>query len=210
MRVMLFLGGLLALGFFFGGQAHAAEPVVPKLPGVSDAQPVRQVRELAAPVTDTVEQVASPVRKLAAKVGTALPVRQTKPPVLVPVTPEPQQASPKQSGPQHIGTASKPRVPAAEHAAPRTAAAHRVAYRQTQAAAPPHQGQVRPPVRQQPVDPCGVDGKWSAEGHTPRTGEPHAVPAAGSTRFVLARGAGRPATDEPVRDRPHDILEFPG
>lgn len=214
--MVLFLGGLLALGFFFGGQAHAAEPKVPALPeaGLTKVQPVREVRHLVQPVTDTVREVAKPVRQLTDGITAALPVPvpvpvpQEKPPVVTSVTPAPQSTpqSPKR-------TAAKVNTPVrtADPVAPRPDV-RPVTYRHGPVDAAPqqHHGQLRTPVRHLPVDPCGTDGKWSADGHTPRAGEPHAVPVSGGTRFVLAPAAGRPDTDEPVCDRPHDILEFPG
>ncbi|GAA2941170.1 hypothetical protein [Streptomyces enissocaesilis] len=88
LRVVLFLGGLLALGFLWGGQAYAVEapplphdatavvaPVLkpelpePELPGQELRQPVvggaaQAVRETAEPVAEVVRRVVRPVGEL--------------------------------------------------------------------------------------------------------------------------------------------------
>ncbi|WP_327681139.1 hypothetical protein [Streptomyces sp. NBC_00467] len=69
-----------------------------------------------------------------------------------------------------------------------------------------------PAPRQAPGKPCGiVPGalQQSGDSHTPRPGD-QATHTAGGTAFAPAPGAVRAAAGEPTRERPGDILEFPG
>ncbi|MGW2564440.1 hypothetical protein ACWCXB_35630 [Streptomyces sp. NPDC001514] len=67
-QVLLFVGGLVVLGFVLGGQAHAAEQPAASTPldGVARTEPVEQVRDAAEPVAERVaaapvaERVAGP------------------------------------------------------------------------------------------------------------------------------------------------------
>ncbi|GGT12083.1 hypothetical protein GCM10010271_13680 [Streptomyces kurssanovii] len=64
-----------------------------------------------------------------------------------------------------------------------------------------------------PVDPCGDRPgavHHSGETHTPRAGDQPAATSAGGSTDAFACGPGCPAADPPTRDRPRDILEFPG
>ncbi|MFE6130162.1 hypothetical protein ACFQ6Q_18155 [Streptomyces sp. NPDC056437] len=69
-----------------------------------------------------------------------------------------------------------------------------------------------PAPGQAPGKPCGiVPGalQQSGDSHTPRPGD-QAAHTAGGTAFAPAPGAVRAAAGEPTRERPGDILEFPG
>ncbi|MEV4679439.1 hypothetical protein [Streptomyces kurssanovii] len=64
-----------------------------------------------------------------------------------------------------------------------------------------------------PVDPCGDRPgavHHSGETHTPRAGDQPAATSAGGSPDAFACGPGCPAAEPPTRDRPRDILEFPG
>ncbi|MFF4231388.1 hypothetical protein [Streptomyces sp. NPDC001820] len=114
LRVMLFLGGLLTVGFLYGGQAHAAEPTdrvsVPPVSADAEVDTVRPAepapaRELRRVATDSVDSVKSleprqsvetvqslePVQSVQSVRQAAEPVadaaRQVVRPVLEPVTP---------------------------------------------------------------------------------------------------------------------------
>ncbi len=69
-----------------------------------------------------------------------------------------------------------------------------------------------PAPGQAPGKPCGiVPGalQQSGDSHTPRPGD-QAAHTAGGTAFAPAPGAILAAAGEPTRERPGDILEFPG
>ncbi|WNO72800.1 hypothetical protein [Streptomyces sp. AM8-1-1] len=69
-----------------------------------------------------------------------------------------------------------------------------------------------PAPGQAPGKPCGiVPGalQQSGDSHTPRPGDQATHPA-GGTAFAPAPGAVLAAAGEPTRERPGDILEFPG
>lgn len=69
-----------------------------------------------------------------------------------------------------------------------------------------------PAPGQAPGKPCGiVPGalQQSGDSHTPRPGD-QAAHTAGGTAFALVPGAILAAAGEPTRERPGDILEFPG
>ncbi|MGX1883412.1 hypothetical protein [Streptomyces sp. NPDC055287] len=114
LRVVFFLGGLLALGFLWGGQAYAAEApsplrdstdavdaiaqLVPDVPVDVPAQrkPAAReagqaVREIAEPVADVVRGVARPVGELRDRVAEhrpAVPGLPQSPVALAPPVPE--------------------------------------------------------------------------------------------------------------------------
>ncbi|MFF9868365.1 hypothetical protein ACF1G0_23700 [Streptomyces sp. NPDC013953] len=50
----------------------------------------------------------------------------------------------------------------------------------------------------------------AGDGGSPRAADQHAVTAVSVPHPGPVRGAGLPATSAPLRDRPHDVLEFPG
>jgi hypothetical protein len=64
-----------------------------------------------------------------------------------------------------------------------------------------------------PVDPCehrqGVVQN-SGETHTPRAGDQPAATSDDGTADAFASAPGCPAAEPPTRDRPRDVLEFPG
>lgn len=64
-----------------------------------------------------------------------------------------------------------------------------------------------------PVDPCehrqGVV-QHSGETHTPRAGDQPAATSDGGASNAFASAPGCPAAEPPTRDRPRDVLEFPG
>lgn len=65
----------------------------------------------------------------------------------------------------------------------------------------------------EPVRPCGfVPGtvQHSGENHMPRPGDQHGAACADGARDALVSGQVCPAAEPPTRDRPRDILEFPG
>ncbi|MEV4330225.1 hypothetical protein AB0K02_06745 [Streptomyces sp. NPDC049597] len=65
----------------------------------------------------------------------------------------------------------------------------------------------------EPVRPCGIvpgTVQHSGENHMPRPGDQHAAAFADGARDALASGQVCPAAEPPTRDRPRDILEFPG
>ncbi|MFF7201907.1 hypothetical protein [Streptomyces sp. NPDC008141] len=69
-----------------------------------------------------------------------------------------------------------------------------------------------PAPGQAPGKPCGiVPGalQQSGDSHTPRPGD-QATHTAGGTAFARPPGAVRAAAGEPTRERPGDILDFPG
>ncbi|QIP85071.1 hypothetical protein GLX30_14720 [Streptomyces sp. Tu 2975] len=64
-----------------------------------------------------------------------------------------------------------------------------------------------------PVDPCRDQPgavHHSGETHTPRAGDQPAATSAGGSPDAFACAPGCPAADPPTRDRPRDVLEFPG
>ncbi|MFI1398906.1 hypothetical protein [Streptomyces sp. NPDC020681] len=66
---------------------------------------------------------------------------------------------------------------------------------------------------QAPVKPCDfVPGalQQSGETHSPRSGDQQAAAGAYGVEFALVPGAGSAAAKAPTRERPRDILEFPG
>ncbi|MCP3818871.1 hypothetical protein NLX86_12350 [Streptomyces sp. A3M-1-3] len=99
--VVLFLGGLLALGFLCGGPAHAAELPVAPVAEVRDRMREVVPRELrmaadsigalTRPVADTVHQVVRPVGEVAEEVTGALPASLPDPlPVPLPPLGDPE------------------------------------------------------------------------------------------------------------------------
>lgn len=121
--MVLFLGGLLALGFLWGGQAYAVEapplphdatavvaPVLkpelpePELPGQELRQPVvrqpvvgepaQAVRETAEPVAEVVRRVVRPVGELKDRVTGHRPAVPAPPVIVAPVPELPVPESP--------------------------------------------------------------------------------------------------------------------
>ncbi|NUK88673.1 hypothetical protein [Streptomyces lunaelactis] len=66
------------------------------------------------------------------------------------------------------------------------------------------------PLPGKPCDSTPGALQQSNETHTPRAGDQHAATSAYGTRFALVPGAGSAAAEAPIRERPRDILEFPG
>jgi hypothetical protein len=64
-----------------------------------------------------------------------------------------------------------------------------------------------------PIGPCKHPQgavQHSSETHTPRAGDQPAATSADGPTDAFASGPGCPAADPPTRDRPRDVLEFPG
>ncbi|MGW0550712.1 hypothetical protein [Streptomyces altiplanensis] len=99
LRVVLFLGGLLALGFLWGGQAHAVEtpllphdatavvaPVLkPELPEPVVGEAAQAVREAAEPVAEAVRRAVRPVGELKDRVTGHRPAVPALPVIVAPV-----------------------------------------------------------------------------------------------------------------------------
>jgi hypothetical protein len=247
---MLFLGGLLTVGFLYGGQAQAAElpdPVpssqAPADTEVSDPASTRPVpaRELRRAATDSVDAATSiaPVRSVREVLQPAAgTVADVVGPVVEPVTGTPGEFLPvpppsagggtdpgQPQGPADrlvdespAGFTAKPSSGEADPARPSGA---------TVAAAGGydgglgrHLGEVphaqpasAPAPAQVPGTPCNSTPgalQQSTETHIPRMGDQPAAVSAYDSPYALVSGAVRAAADAPTRERPRDILEFPG
>ncbi|MEU4494476.1 hypothetical protein AB0F96_13740 [Streptomyces sp. NPDC023998] len=266
LQVMLFLGGLLTVGFLYGGQAHATGLPDPASAdaGTSAAQPdlsapareLRRVaqdsvdstkstkaadgtpsvlpvpsgREVAEPVTDTgrgvvrtvVRSLTEPVTgALTGTPGGHLPVPLPTPgggvgPGLTPQLPleRPVDESPD-------GFTAKNPAGKSDSARPSCALAVMVGpvggydsgLGRGRAEAAGKQPASAPAPAQVPGSPCNSTPgalQQSTETHTPRTGDQHAAVSAYGRPVALGSGAVRAAADAPTRERPRDILEFPG
>ncbi|MFI2351389.1 hypothetical protein ACH492_31085 [Streptomyces sp. NPDC019443] len=253
LRVMLFLGGLLTVGFLYGGQAQAAELPDPAPSSqaradteVSDPASARPVpaRELRRAATDSVDAATSvaPVRSvhegLQPAAGT---VADVVGPVIEPVTGTPGDFLPvpppsagggtdpgQPQGPADRlvdespgGVTAKPSSGEADPARPSGATVAAVgAAGEYDGALGRHLGEVphaqpasAPAPAQVPGTPCNSTPgalQQSTETHVPRTGDQPAAVSAYDSPYALVSGAVRAAADAPTRERPRDILEFPG
>ncbi|MGI5356947.1 hypothetical protein ACQI4E_16790 [Streptomyces sp. CA-252508] len=121
------------------------------------------------------------------------------------------------AGPAAEGTGRDAAAPGGAAAAHRPAAAHLhpAASGATAATATAHRGtDAYAAVPSPPFGPgpCGGAVRQSAagDGGTPRPGDQQAVASPADAHTAPAPGTAGPATAAPVRDRPHDVLEFPG
>ncbi|MER5459259.1 hypothetical protein ABT010_00900 [Streptomyces sp. NPDC002668] len=277
LQVVLFLGGLMALGCLYGGQAHASEPagmpestvsaetkvsvappprpaaarelrrvaadsagarradtvdaakstesVRPGRPGRA-AQPVQTVRRVVKPAADTVRGVVLPVARpltgaLSETLNGLLPV-----PLPPPGGDADQGLTPQYPADRPVGDSADRftadnlaefAVPARWSGATATTAGPVGGY---DGASGLRRAEVRyerpapaPAPAQVPGKPCdSTHGvlQQSGETHTPRTGDQHAATSVYGTPFALVPGAGWVAAETPTRERPRDILEFPG
>lgn len=237
---MLFLGGLLTIGLLYGGQAHAAEMPQPtaatEAPAMAaDAEanvatsvqqaPVRElrrvvrsvepVREVAQPVVATVRHVVPPVvQQLTEPLGGLLAQSLPEPPP-VPLTPPDSNAGQARTPQLLLGRSAVVEAGRSSDAAAVTTPGQLVS-EDTGLDRPRVEAPSETPVSapaQVPGEPCdSTPGalQQSAETHTPRTGDQHAATSAYDRPFALVPGAGGSAADAPPRERPRDILEFPG
>ncbi|WP_406303390.1 hypothetical protein OHA61_14425 [Streptomyces sp. NBC_00885] len=240
LRVMLFLGGLLTIGLLHGGQAHAAElpqptAVTEASATAADAEanvatsvqqapvrelrrvvrPVEPLREVAQPVADTVRHVVPPVvQQLTEPLG-GLPVTSLPEPPPVPLTPPGSHADQARAPQLLLGRSAVVEAGRSSGAATVTTPGQlssydiglhrpRVEARSERPASAPAQ------VPGEPCDSTPGALQQSAETHTPRTGDQHAATSAYDRPFALVPGAGGSAADAPTRERPRDILDFPG
>lgn len=237
---MLFLGGLLTIGLLYGGQAHAAELPQPTAATETSAmsadaeasvatsvqqapvgelrrvvRSVEPVREVARPVVDTVRHVVRPVvQQLTEPLG-GLPVQSLPEPPPVPLTPPGSDAD-KVGTPQLLlGRSAVVEAGGSTEAATVTTRGQLGSYG-TGLDGPWAEARSERPVSapaQVPGEPCdSTPGtlQQSTETHTPRTGDQHAATSAYDRPFALVPGAGGSAAEAPTRERPRDILEFPG
>ncbi|WP_406272302.1 hypothetical protein OHT93_23075 [Streptomyces sp. NBC_00191] len=240
LRVMLFLGGLLTIGLLYGGQAHAAEVSQPTAATEASAigadaeanvatsvqqtpvgelrrvvRSVEPAREVAQPVVATVRHVVRPVvQQLTEPLG-GLPAQSLPEPPPVPVTPPGSHAG-KAGTPQLLlGRSAVVEAGGSSETATVTTPGQLGSYG-TGLDRPRVEARSEKPVSapaQVPGEPCdSTPGalQQSAETHTPRTGDQHAATSAYDRPFALVPGAGGSAADAPTRERPRDILEFPG
>ncbi|WP_158827593.1 hypothetical protein [Streptomyces sp. NRRL S-118] len=152
------------------------------------------------------------------------PAGHPTPPGLLPVLPGASAVAGADAPAEAAGAGTDPRAAAAPQAD-----AHRSAPARTSAAAVrPYAGDggsgsvrtrgERAPALSAPtpVVPApwgGAGGRTpgcAGDGGSPRAADQHAVTAASVPHPGPVRGAGLPATAAPLRDRPHDVLEFPG
>ncbi|MFD4138741.1 hypothetical protein [Streptomyces sp. NPDC058572] len=258
LHVMLFLGGLLTIGFLFAGQAEAAESPAPHVRAqasaaaaeaetwaagagadIADSAPVREVRETAADPVTSLGEVTRPVtaaaRDITAPLGEVLPGPQP-PGGDVPGLPvDPPSAGADATNPGDgpapetdtvAGSAAPSRADAASddsRAAARSAAVAATYVPDASTAAGHHDGAARGPQpgevgpdpthAPEPFAPCN-----SRQGTVPHSGESHTFRMGDHQAATLSYGspgvfAGDPrwvAAEPPTRDRPRDILEFPG
>ncbi|MET9516014.1 hypothetical protein [Streptomyces sp. NPDC002994] len=120
LRVVFFLGGLLALGFLWGGQAYAVEAPLPARDSAAFVTPVKEavprkplappvldgaqaVDEAVEPVADVVRRVTRPVGELKDRVAERRPgTPELPPPALpAPVLPAPGPVLAVQEPPVH-------------------------------------------------------------------------------------------------------------
>jgi hypothetical protein len=250
---MLFLGGLLTVGFLYGGQAQAAElpdpapsSQAPADTEVSDPASARPVpaRELRRAATDSVDAATSiaPVRSVREVLQpVAATVADVVGPVVEPVTGTPGEFLPVPPPPSVGGGTDpgQPQGPAdrlvdespggftakpsgeADPARPSGATVAAVgAAGEYDGALGRHLGEVphaqpasAPAPAQVPGTPCNSTPgalQQSTETHIPRTGDQPAAVGAYDSPYALVSGAVRAAADAPTRERPCDILEFPG
>ncbi|MFK4225150.1 hypothetical protein [Streptomyces sp. NPDC019890] len=263
---MLFLGGLLTVGFLYGGQAHAtglpdaasadvstsaAQPdrsapagelrrvaqdsagsakSTQAADGIPSVQPVPSGREVAEPVTDTGRGVVRPlVRSLTEPVtgaltgtpGGHLPVPLRPPgggagpgqapqlPVERPVDESPDGFTAK--NPAGMSDSARPSGAFAVMVGP--VGGYDSGLGRGRAEVAGKQPASAPAPAQVPGSPCNSTPgalQQSTETHTPRTGDQHAAVSAYGRSLALGSGAVRAAAHAPTRERPCDILEFPG
>jgi hypothetical protein len=257
LRVMLFLGGLLTVGFLYGGQAQAAElpdpapsSQAPADTEVSDPASTRSApaRELRRAATDSVDAATSivPVRSVREVLQPAAgTVADVVGPVVEPVTGTPGEFLPVP--PPSVGGGTDPgqpqgpvdrlvdespggitAKPSSGEADPARSSGATVAAvgpageydGEYDGALGRHLGEVpyaqpasAPGPAQVPGKPCNSTPgalQQSSETYTPRKGDQHAAVGAYARPFALVPGAVRATADAPTRERPRDILEFPG
>ncbi|MGW7287996.1 hypothetical protein ACWGH4_21190 [Streptomyces sp. NPDC054847] len=188
-------------------------------------QAVETVREAARPVTDGVRRLAGPLFALVTgplpdgrlpEPGSALPGGGD---VVLPDDLSPRQYVP---GGGAFTVAPAGIAPAAGDTTPSVAGPTGAAGapgRDCGGASGGHPGAAwaesaqSPAPAPAPVDPCKDRPgavHHSGETHTPRAGDQPAATSAGGSPDAFARGHGCPAAEPPTRDRPRDVLEFPG
>lgn len=177
---------------------------------------VEPVREVAQPVVATVRHVVRPVvQQLTEPLG-GLPAQSLPEPPPVPLTPPGSDADKEEGTPQLLlGRSAVVEAGGSSEAATVTTPGQLGSYG-TGLDRPRVEARSAKPVSapaQVPGEPCdSTPGalQQSAETHTPRTGDQHAATSAYDRPFALVPGAGGSAADAPTRERPRDILEFPG
>jgi hypothetical protein len=250
LRVALVLGGLLALGFFLGGQAHAAESPASASPVSVDADadvnadispsrdsgaeadievsvtPSQEIRRVATESVASAREVTQPVKDTARHLTRPL----TQGPVPVPAPVPPVQLTPPGVDADQSRT---PQLTVARFADESVdwATAQRPVERADRAGGGhplstvmPVGGYISAHDRQwvdarheapapAPTKPCNSSQgalPQSGETHTPRAGDQPAATSAYGMPYALAPGAVGAAAEPPTRERPRDILEFPG
>ncbi|MGW0555086.1 hypothetical protein ACWDZ6_12910 [Streptomyces sp. NPDC002926] len=204
--------------------ATSAQSVRPGRPGRA-AQPVRTVRRVVKPAADTVRGVVLPVARpltgaLSETLNGLLPV-----PLPPPGDGADQGLTPQYPADRPVDDSADrftaddlaDSVPSRWFGGAGTTAGPVGGY---DGAFGPGQAEVRyerpataPAPTQVPGKPCdSTHGvlQQSGEIHTPRTGDQHAATSVYGTPFALVPGAGWVAAGTPPRERPRDILEFPG
>ncbi|WP_142214114.1 hypothetical protein [Streptomyces sp. SLBN-118] len=181
------------------------------------AQPVRVV---AQPVVGTVRPFVRPVihrltERLGALTAQALPAHALPGPLPVPLTPAGSDAD-RMGGPQPVlGRPASVEPGGSSRAATVSTRGQLGSYDtgpdRLRAEARPERPVTAP--AQVPGEPChSVPGalQQSAETHTPRTGDQQAATGAYDRSLALAPDTCGSSADAPTRERPRDILEFPG
>jgi hypothetical protein len=188
-------------------------------------QAVETVREAARPVTDGVRRLAGPLLGL---ITGPLPGGQLPGPggalpgdggVVVPDDLPARQYAP---GGEAFTVAPAGTAPAAGDTSPSVAGPSVAAGAPGRDCGDAHSGHFgatratsaqSPAPAPAPVDPCRDQPgavHHSGETHTPRAGDQPAATSAGSSPDAFACGPRCPAAEPPTRDRPRDVLEFPG
>ncbi|MGA5099744.1 hypothetical protein ACPCAC_20575 [Streptomyces lavendulocolor] len=211
------------------GAGEAAEPVV----GAVTAPVAATAGDVAGALpglTDTLSEVAGALPAVPST-APALPAPPTALPALpVPSGPGAPHVPPADAwgdpdttraaaGPAAEGTGRDAAAPGGAAGAHRTVAAHlhpaASGATAATATATAHRGtDTYAAVPSPPFGPgpCGGAVRQSAagDGGTPRPGDQQAVASPADAHTAPAPGTAGPATVAPVRDRPHDVLEFPG
>ncbi|MET7616460.1 hypothetical protein [Streptomyces sp. NPDC005408] len=180
------------------------------------AQSVEPVREVAQPVADTVRHVVRPAVQQRTGILTGLPTGSLPEPPPVPLTPAGIGADQVRTTQPFVGVPPVVEAGGSSGATASTPGQHS-SYsggldRPRAEVRPGHPVPAPAPARVpgEPYDSTPGVLQQSAETHTPRMGDQHAATSAGGRPFALVPGADRSALDAPTRERPRDILEFPG
>ncbi|MGA5423054.1 hypothetical protein [Streptomyces lavendulocolor] len=209
------------------GAGEGVEPVVGAVTGPVAAT-AGDVAGALPGLTETLSEVAGALPEVPST-DPALPA----PPTALPALPVPSgpgaphvppagawgdpDATRAAAGPAAEATGRDAAAPGGAAAPHRTTAAHLhpAASGATAATATAHRGtDAYAAVPSPPFGPgpCGgaVRQSTAGDGGTPRPGDQQAVASPADAHTAPVPGTAGPATAAPVRDRPHDVLEFPG